>query len=281
MNCKNCQNKLTESDNFCNNCGAKIINERLTFKALMTDVAERLLKWDNNLFVTIKKLITHPHIVFQGYIDGVRKKFVNPLTFFAIGIAISIAVINQFHDEYIAMSQSFNEAQITVIDDQIVKPTIVETTGIISGDTTKVNKAIEQKKDFKEEQLKQGEEFQEMILKHYNLVSFLLLPFYTFLSLLVFGKRYNYAEHLVANAYIQGLTFIVMSVLLVISVLVHPAIYSFVIPLTMFYYSYSYGKFYQLTVWQSILKLLKFILILISILVICFLAGILFGWLFK
>lgn len=281
MNCKNCQEALTESDNFCNNCGAKIINERLRLKALMTDLAEILFKWDNKFFLTIRRLITNPGLVFQSYTDGVRKKFVNPFTFFAIGIAISIAVINQFHDEYIEMSQSFNEAQITIIDDQIVQPTLKDTVETIIGDTTKADRVIEKNSDFKEEQLKQVEEFQEMVLKNYNLISFLLLPFYTLLSLLVFGKRYNYVEHLVANAYIQGLTFIIISILLIISVWIHPATYSLMMPLTMFYYSYSYGKFYQLTVWQSMIKFLKFVLILISILVVFFLVGLLFGWLFK
>ena len=277
MNCKNCQKALTENDNFCNNCGAKVINKRLTFKALMADVAERLFKWDNNLFLTIRKLITHPHLVFQSYIDGIRKRFVNPFTFFAIGIAISIAVINQFHDEYIAMSQGINEAQITVMDEQIVQPTFQNENEVITGDSTKVDIVNEKMSHFKEDQLKQGQEFQEVILKYYNWVSFLLLPFYTLLSLLVFGKKYNYAEHLVINAYIQGLTFILISIFLIISVLIHPVIYALIMPLTILYYSYSYGKLYQMTVWQSVVKFFKFVLILILILMTCFFAGWLFG----
>ena len=280
MNCKNCQKELTESDNFCNNCGAKIINERLTLKALMTDVAERLFKWDNNFFLTIRKLITHPHLVFQDYIDGVRKRFVNPFTFFAIGIAISITVINQFHDEYIEMSQSFNEAQIELMDEQIVKPTLKVDSLKIAGDTAKAEK-LEEMRHFKEDQLKMNEEFQENILKHYHLFSFLFLPIYALMCLIVFGKRYNYAEHLVANAYIQGLLLITIAVLLVISLLIHPAIYSLMMPLTMFYYGYSYGKFYKLTIWQSILKFLKFLLVLLTMFFILFLVGVVTSMLFK
>ncbi len=36
MNCKNCQDPLEENAQFCDNCGAKVITSRITFKFLIT-----------------------------------------------------------------------------------------------------------------------------------------------------------------------------------------------------------------------------------------------------
>ncbi len=103
MDCKNCKSELIPQNNFCSDCGAKIISERITVKRLLFSVFVTL-GWDSNFFVTLRHLMYKPHIVFKEYIDGTRKKYANPFTFFAISVAISLFVINQYSEQFNQMA---------------------------------------------------------------------------------------------------------------------------------------------------------------------------------
>jgi len=52
MNCKNCNITLTNEDNFCNNCGAKIIRNRITIRNLFETFSEQFLNYDNKFLQT-------------------------------------------------------------------------------------------------------------------------------------------------------------------------------------------------------------------------------------
>ncbi len=95
MDCKNCKSELNPKNNFCSECGAKIIRVRITIKSLIASVLGSL-GWDSNFFVTLRHLLYKPQIVFKEYINGTRKKYANPFAFFAISLAISLFVIASF-----------------------------------------------------------------------------------------------------------------------------------------------------------------------------------------
>ncbi|WP_255535075.1 DUF3667 domain-containing protein [Cellulophaga sp. E16_2] len=73
MECKNCTLTLEENHNFCADCGAKVVRNRLTIKNLFGDFAQRYLNIDNTFIRTFGKLFVAPEIVILGYINGVRK----------------------------------------------------------------------------------------------------------------------------------------------------------------------------------------------------------------
>jgi hypothetical protein len=98
--------------------------------------------------------------------------------------------------------------------------------------------------------------------------SFALLPFYTLLAFLTFGKPYNYGEHLVINAYIQGLSMMVLAFIFLICLFTVPSLYNFSIILTIVYYPYAYARLYKLSLLQSLLRTLKFLLILTVFLIV-------------
>jgi len=50
MKCKNCNNLLKENTTFCDNCGAKIITYRITFKQLITDLFINVFGVDSRFF---------------------------------------------------------------------------------------------------------------------------------------------------------------------------------------------------------------------------------------
>ena len=83
INCKNCTFEIKEEDSFCKKCGAKIIKRRITVKSLFSNLL-LVLGWDNNYFSTLRYLLYQPQVVLEGYIDGTRKKYANPFSFFAI-----------------------------------------------------------------------------------------------------------------------------------------------------------------------------------------------------
>ncbi|MEO9894536.1 DUF3667 domain-containing protein [Aurantibacter sp.] len=89
MNCKNCKKSLITDYNFCPNCGAKVIRNRLTLKNLTADFTSRFLNVNNTIFQTFLHLFTKPDVVIKGYINGVRKKYINPISYFAFSIILS------------------------------------------------------------------------------------------------------------------------------------------------------------------------------------------------
>jgi uncharacterized membrane protein YvbJ len=81
MSCKNCGLALIEETNFCTACGAKVIRNRLTIKNLLEHAVEEFLSIDNKFLITITHLFTRPEVVIDGYINGLRKKYMNPISF--------------------------------------------------------------------------------------------------------------------------------------------------------------------------------------------------------
>ena len=87
MNCKNCQNELTPESDYCNICGGKVIRNRLTLKNLFEHVSETFFNYDNKLLRTFIDLLKKPDEVINSYVKGVRKRYVNPLSFFGVCVA--------------------------------------------------------------------------------------------------------------------------------------------------------------------------------------------------
>jgi len=93
MNCKNCENPLRTDYSFCSNCGAKIIRNRLTFKNLFYDFTERYFNVDNTFLRTFLHLFIKPQVVIEGYISGIRKKYLNPVSYLGIALTLSGVIV--------------------------------------------------------------------------------------------------------------------------------------------------------------------------------------------
>lgn len=265
MSCKNCSSALVHQSFYCNQCGAKIVSERITIKRIIEDAFQNYIGWDNKYFVTIKYLILRPGVLLREYYNGTRKKFLNPFAFLTICMAINLFVFNSFDKEYISVMNDFNESQINWY---------AETLGGPFADP-----------EFKAEQLTKSTESSKFMLKYFNIMAILLLPIYTLIAFLVYRKPYNYAEHIVANCYIQGLSFLTTSLIFFIAIWVHPSLFLLIYPLLIFYYTYVYGRLYKLTIGQSILKVILFLLITVGVVIavgaLIFLLSFAFGYIFA
>lgn len=89
MECKNCGSQQRSDFNYCPNCGAKVIRNRLTFKNLSHDITERYFDLDNTFLRTFKHLLTKPELVIDGYISGIRRKYLNPISYLGIALTLS------------------------------------------------------------------------------------------------------------------------------------------------------------------------------------------------
>lgn len=94
MNCKNCDTRLRTDFLYCPACGAKVIRNRITFKNLWVDFLERYFNLDNTFIRTFVHLFTKPEVVIEGYLQGLRRKYLNPISY--IGIALTLSGIIVF-----------------------------------------------------------------------------------------------------------------------------------------------------------------------------------------
>lgn len=235
MICKNCDRPLSESDNFCNNCGAQIIRKRLTVQSLFAQFSEQFLNYDNKLLQTFLTLFRSPEMVIGGYIQGIRKKYMNVVNYFAVALTFTGFFFFFFLDNYASAMETINAIQVEGQNELQVEI------------SRKVNR---------------------FILDYQSVLFFLFIPLFAFYSRVVFlrNKKYNYTEHIVINMYAQSQMSIV-SILLYFSTIwfedVFLYVLMFMLPLQMLYFAYALKRMYQLSLWQIILKFLLFALLLI------------------
>lgn len=230
MECKNCQVSLSETDMFCNECGAKVIKNRLTIKNLFEHFTEQFLNYDNKFLQTFLNMFRRPEDVIDSYINGTRKKYVNAVSYFAIAITASgllFFIMYKYFPEVMNMSS-------------IAQPGTQE---------------------FNENNLKFTQEYQSLLMMLY-------LPFYALLSRLVFlkNKKYNYTEHLVIFMYITAQLALAQSFLVIPLSFIEGIDFGLIsigfIPIMLFYSAYCLKRLFGLDLGGIILKTMLFLLIL-------------------
>lgn len=255
-NCKNCQFEITTKHKFCANCGAKIVTSRITLKSLFSDFTDKFLGWDNRYFNTIKALLIFPKKSLEAYLNGTRKQLVNPVTFFALGMTISIICFNFFHNEYLSLSGS--EVNYELLENLSMPENYMAESSLSIEEKTKlfnqeITSAIWMMK------------IQESVLKYFNFYSFLMLPIYTLIGFLVYRKKYNYGEHLVINAYLQGILFLFTSLFFLLAVTLWDGFYAISFFLGIVYYMYVYSSLFEHGFGKILLHFLKFLIVLLAL----------------
>ncbi len=227
-NCKNCGQQI-EAYNFCPDCGAKKITKRITFKNLVQDFADRFLNLDNSFFRTFLHLFTKPEAVIDGYIYGLRKRYINAFGYFAISVTV------------------------TGFYGFVVKNRLLE---IIANSINFMPK----------EQLEAQMIGIEKTFQHQSLLSFLLIPILAIISRLVFlnYKKYNLTEHFVIYLYsyshIVGITALIsIPIIFLIDNYFIVAFAPFVLYTT--YIAYVLKRLYAISVKKILIKTLLFFMI--------------------
>ncbi len=215
-------------------------------------------------------MIVRPQVVLGGYVEGVRKRYVNPFTFFVIGMTISLVLFNQFDKQYLELAMLPAMAQIE--ED-------IEEAGGLEAYEAKLRETKNPMGQSKEEIIAFNENVQKQVVKYYNLLALILMPLYALLAWLVFRKPLNYAEHLIVGLYIQGVTFWGTTITFTIAVLTKATeVFYLSIVSTIIYYLYAYTRLYELSPGKIVLSLLKFLVWLIVLIFAAALIGIVTGF---
>ncbi len=259
MKCKNCETEIVDDAHYCSNCGAEVVKERLTGKKIWHNLTNQFFGWDNKYILTSKELLLRPEKVLLPYFEGTRKKYVAPFAFLAIGTAVSMLIFNQFSDEYMRMVEMINDTEYNFLESRYTTP-----------------EQLEALKEQRASQLEMNKQIQAWILKYFNILTFILVPVYAWISKLVFGKPFNYGEHLVTTAYFQGFLFIISIILFLGSVFINPALFSLSMVIGVVYYLYAYKRLYHLSSGQLIIAFLKFVGVMIAFTLAMGLLGIAF-----
>ena len=262
MNCKNCQDPLEKNAQFCDNCGAKVIKNRITFKFLMVELFA-VMGIESLYFNTLKKMFTAPQEVLNEYLTGVRKRYVNPFAFLAVGAALSLISFNLFSEDFKRMQSNADTEEI-----KEMKVLANKDLSTIKNITEEELIALKKKQDSAKMAIKLQEGYLNFFLKYFNLITFLILPIYALMSKWTYRKPHNYGEHIVMNAYLQGATMYISVITFFISMVTHPVVYMGSMLLYIIYYLFAFSKLYHHSIGKSILKLLRFIIVLILVFIL-------------
>ncbi|MCT8338544.1 DUF3667 domain-containing protein [Flavobacteriaceae bacterium TK19130] len=224
---------------YCSDCGAKVIDERLSVRGFATETTHAFFSLDTNKPIkTFVCLFTDPEDVIGGYISGVRKKYINPFGYLTIAITLFGLFLFFFKDNY---SQGMEA---------------------VSGMTAQ--------QDFQSELNRSINEF---VLKYQSIIFFLSIPFLSILSLLTFYtlKKYNYAEHLVINMYSQAQVSIFSTILYASTVWfqdIFKIVALIITPLNILYFAFVFKKLHGISIGGILLRTLLFLALLIPLFIV-------------
>ncbi|TBN00437.1 DUF3667 domain-containing protein [Hyunsoonleella flava] len=191
MNCKNCNSTLRTDYSYCPDCGGKVVRQRITNKSLIYDFLERYFNLDNTFITTIKHMLVKPENVCGGYINGLRKKYLNPVSMLAITLTLSgltLFLMKKIAWESIDFG-SISYAQTSA-----------------GGEGTK--------------------KIMASTMEYSSLLYLAYIPVLAFAGLIFFNKKnYNFAEHMIIAIYGITAFSIVSSVYSVITLMINPQFY--------------------------------------------------------
>lgn len=230
MKCKNCGAELVNEHGFCQNCGARVIHDRISLRFLFQEFLDKVLSYDNKLMKTFIHLFTKPEDVIDGYIQGVRKKYLNPVSYLLISMTLSGIYLYFFKD---AAIESFSAMQQ------------------LDPDNPMNNNDL-------------GKEIFETIYDYPAFFTAINIPFYALVSWLVFlnKKKYNFYEHIVIYLYgisqVSILSFIVVLPIYFINERLASDIFMYASFSIFIYAAYILIRIFKLSFGQFILKTLLF-----------------------
>ena len=174
---------------FCPSCGSKTDAGRITFKKLGADVKERFFDLDNTLFRTIKTMTFRPEEVVGLYIDGVRRRFMNPMSY--LGVALGLSGILFFIMQKIGLNE--------LMDFEFLGP---------QSDVPANGKVM------------------DVIMEYQTFVFLMYIPVIAFAGILSLNsKKYNLPEHLVTAIYTLAHISIITFPFSLVIMLFAPSIY--------------------------------------------------------
>lgn len=172
-NCLNCQAPLQPDQRYCSQCGQQTAIHRFSIPHFLHEFFHAFTHTDKGIFHLLKCLASRPGTTAREYLQGKRKAYFNPFTFFLIVMAVYVLV-----DPFFVRS----------IPEAHPDPAVLARIPTAEGRDNYVNI------------LHRANQMQYVLTGKANFVAMVAVPLIALISWLCFYRRgFNYAEHLTAN----------------------------------------------------------------------------------
>ena len=179
--CSNCG--AVFSGKFCTECGQGRV-KRLEVKAILHDVTHGILHWENSFLKTFKELLLKPGQTANKYIEGKRKQYIKPFSYFIFIQTLFVLVFHRMSEKYFAFLNY-----------------------TIKSDSDKVQERVV--------------EIQHVVAQYVNYLNYFMPVVFAFFLYLFFRKKkgINYAEALAASFYWVATTLVFSIALMLLSII--------------------------------------------------------------
>lgn len=96
--CANCG--TTAIGDFCHACGQRLGVHRLTLPHLLHEIPHAVFHVDRGILVTLRALATRPGPTINGYLDGHRVRYFNPLSLLMLLAGLCALIYTKFPFDY-------------------------------------------------------------------------------------------------------------------------------------------------------------------------------------
>ena len=120
--CLNCEQPISDNDNFCSNCGQVNDELPLSIKQFISEFFSGFFSFDTRFFNTFVPLLFKPGKVSKDYVEGKRRRYVNPFQLYLHVTIVFFLLQGLFSalDEY-KISGSFSKNNIGIESDSIIQ----------------------------------------------------------------------------------------------------------------------------------------------------------------
>ena len=170
--CLDCGAALT--DRFCAHCGQPADTHRITLKHLLLhDLPHSVWHVDKGLAFTFWQLLTRPGLTIRGYLAGQRTRQFRPVSYLLLMVGLAALVMSAFQSD-------LQQAMLTSQPTTAGSPPVALMSVVM-------------------------DRFLSIIIKHPYLMQLVLMPLNSLVAWWLLRRAgYNYAEVLLANAFIGG-----------------------------------------------------------------------------
>ncbi len=122
--CLNCGKELSESDNFCSNCGQENKDQKVSIFKFVQDFISNYINFEAVFFQTLPAFIFYPGKLTNVFNEGKRRKYIHPIRLYLISslfyfFVAALAIPEDFVDRI--MSGSLTPEQVNQNTGGIVK----------------------------------------------------------------------------------------------------------------------------------------------------------------
>jgi hypothetical protein len=189
-----------------------------------------IFNFEKGLSFTIKNLLVSPGQTLNNYLfTAERSKHIKPMSFLLLMVTIATFLTFQ-------LIKSSSPEVGNEINDVMAGTSI----NLGNGVPPKLNEAITI--------------FNQLVLKYYHIFQIVKIPFFALATFWLFGKKkFNYAEHLIINSFIIGMTTFLFIVIYPIALILMKA-FTVLLTITIIYMFVAYILVFEEKNWKGFLK---------------------------